>query len=688
MLSLIFLVFIVCLIVLLLLLLVPASKAPPKAPKFRTQVVDVNGEKIYRSLEIKDKLREQWDERITTLYDLTQVRLKEAPDSPLFGSREFTTEYTDKYHYKTTSEFCTDLTHLGGGLANLGVSTHKNLGIWAQNCYEWVVTEHACYAYTITPVPLYHTFGIDSLIYIINHANLEVLVSTVDNCKKLFPNLERCPDLKDFIVIEDQTKSESERQKEMKELSQLVENTEGIHIYTFQSVMEEGKNSPVEHRPPSPSDLCGIVYTSGSTSFPKGVMVPHKMMISCMSAVDRFGYDYSEKDVYISYLPLPHIYERVVLNCLVGCGGRAAFLTNIRNILVELPMIRPTVLPAVPRVLIRVHDGLKKKLNDGPFIMRWAFNVAYYFKKRAILKGKDHPFLDFLIFNKIKSRISDKLNIVVSGGAPLPYLYQEFFSVVFCKKTHQGYGLTESCGPALLHHYFDYDDTTIGHTGSPFASCEVKLQSVPELGYSIEDEEPKGEILLRGNSIFKGYYKDEEKNKEVFTEDGWFKTGDICKVRKDGNFQIIDRKKNIIKLSQGEYVAVELLGDLYQQSKLIEQIFVEGDSAKNYLVAIVKPLFSNVKDKLSLNHLTENEMVSNKMVKQLILSEINRIGRANNKHGFEIPKSVLLIKDGFTIENGMSTATLKLKRPIIRKTFEKKIIQLYEQTDTEFRKNK
>ncbi|KAJ3442361.1 long-chain-fatty-acid--coa ligase [Anaeramoeba flamelloides] len=688
MLSLILLVFVVCLIVLLLLLYVPASKAPPKAPKFRTQVVEVDGEKIYRSLEIKDKLREQWDARIKTLYDMTQVRLKESPDSPIFGSREYTTEYTNNYHYKTTREFCTDFTDLGGGLINLGVLKHENLGIWAQNCYEWVVTEHACYAYSFTPVPLYHTFGIESLIYIINHANLEVLVSTVDNCKKLFPKLERCPDLKYFIVIEDQTKSELERQKEMKELSKLVENPDEIHIFTFQSVIQTGKDSPVEHNPPSPSDLCGIVYTSGSTSFPKGVVIPHKMMISCISAVERFGYNYTPNEVYISYLPLPHIYERVVLNCVVGGGGRAAFITNIRNILVELPLICPTVFPVVPRVLIKVHDGFKKKLNDGPFVMRWVFNVAYYFKKRAILKGKDHPFLDFLIFNKIKSRISKKLSIVVSGGAPLPYLYQEFFSVVFCKKTHQGYGLTESCGPALLHHYFDYDDATTGHVGSPFVSCEIKLQSVPELGYSIEDEEPKGELLLRGNSIFKGYYRDEERNKEAFTKDGWFKTGDIGKLRKDGNFQIIDRKKNIIKLSQGEYVAVELLGDLYQQSKLIEQIFVEGDSAKNYLIAIVKPLFSNVKDKLSLKNLPDDELISNKLVKQLILDEIEKIGRSNNKHGFEIPKSVLLIKDGFTIENGMSTATLKLKRPLIRKKFEKKIIQLYEQTDTEFRKNK
>ncbi|KAH0881462.1 hypothetical protein HID58_068856 [Brassica napus] len=293
-------------------------------------------------------------------------------------------------------------------------------------------------------------------------------------------------------------------------------------------------------------------------------------------------------------------------------------------------------------MMVKSSGGLKERL----------FNAAYNAKKQALLNGKNASAIwDRLVFNKIKDKLGGRVRFMTSGASPLSPEVMEFMKICFGARVLEGYGMTET---ACVISGMDEGDNLIGHVGSPNPACEIKLVDVPEMNYTSADQpNPRGEICVRGPIVFRGYYKDEVQTKEVVDEDGWLHTGDIGLWLPGGRLQIIDRKKNIFKLAQGEYIAPEKIENVYAKCKFVGQCFIYGDSFNSSLVAVVS--------------------VDPDVLKSWAASQGIKL------RGFEFAKAVTLVLEPFTLENGLLTPTLKIKRPQAKEYFAEAITNMYKE---------
>jgi len=281
-----------------------------------------------------------------------------------------------------------------------------------------------------------------------------------------------------------------------------------------------------------------------------------------------------------------------------------------------------------------------------------------------------------MVFNKFKARLGGNVKVMVTGSAPISRHVFQFLQVCFGCPVLQGYGLTETSAAVSVMHLNDYSS---GNCGLPVSCCEVKLEDVAEMNYLVSNNQ--GEICVRGPNISQGYYKDPIKTKEAFDEDGWFHTGDIGKWTENGSISIIDRKKNIFKLSQGEYVAAEHIEAIYARCKYVGQIFVYGDSLQSVLVAIIVPAEALLKNwaKEQQIEYADNfvELCKTDQTKKFILSELTAAGKAGQLRGFEFVKAIHVEATPFSIENNLLTPTFKLKRADLQKHYQAEINSMY-----------
>jgi long-chain acyl-CoA synthetase len=328
---------------------------------------------------------------------------------------------------------------------------------------------------------------------------------------------------------------------------------------------------------------------------------------------------------------------------------------------------------------VTAAGGIKLKL----------FNAALAAKVKLLQRGElKHKVYDALIFNKLKKGLGlDYIRCMISGSAPLSENVMLFFRCMLGVPVVEGYGQTEGAAGATISHPDDV--STVGHVGGPTGVVEIALYDVPEMGYRHTDKfhrgipcQGRGEICIRGPNVFKGYYKDEERTKEAIDEEGWLHSGDIGLWRLDGTLQIIDRKKNIFKLSQGEYVAPEKIENILMRSLFIAQCFVYGDSFQSALVAIVVPDEDYVRSWVgtnapALSDASIEEICKSRDVKVAVLTEIKELSRKSKLQGFEIVQAVHLDSTPFSVENDLMTPTFKLKRQKIRDLNESIITELY-----------
>jgi len=279
-----------------------------------------------------------------------------------------------------------------------------------------------------------------------------------------------------------------------------------------------------------------------------------------------------------------------------------------------------------------------------------------------------HCCYDRLIFNKLRALLGGRVRLMVTGSAPINPDVLDFLKCCFCCPIGEGYGQTETSASATITSPLD---GVSGHVGGPFPCVYIRLRDIPEMDYRTSDNPPKGEICFKGNSIFKGYYKDHEKTREAFDDDGWLRSGDVGVAFPNGSIKIIDRAKNIFKLQQGEYIAPEKLEGVYVQSRFIQQIFVYGDSLQNFLVAIGVAEPEYLKEWGKQRGIVDItlEMNSNADLKKEILADLERLAKENKFSSLEKIKKIHLILDPFTPENEILTPTLKIKRNIAKKTF-------------------
>ncbi|XP_038985081.1 long chain acyl-CoA synthetase 4-like isoform X2 [Phoenix dactylifera] len=615
---------------------------------------------------------------LESCWDVFRMSVEKNPKNRMLGSREFVDGKAGEYIWWSYEEVYNTVMKVGASIRHCGVEQGGRCGIYGVNCPEWVITMEACNAHGIYCVPLYDTLGPGAVEFIICHAEVQIVFveeKKIMELLKTFPNSTKF--LKTLVSFGKVTPKQREE----------VENF-GVAVYSWDEFLLVGENQQFDLPVNKKTDICTIMYTSGTTGDPKGVMISNESIITLIAGVDRLLHcvneQFHEDDVYLSYLPLAHIFDRVIEELFIFQGASIGFWRGDIKLLVEdIGVLKPTVFCAVPRVLDRIYSGLQDKIFSGGFLKQTLFNFAYKYKLRNMNRGSKHdeasPILDKIVFNKVKQGLGGKVRLILSGAAPLATHVEAFLRVVTCAHVVQGYGLTESCAGTFVS--LPNDIAMVGTVGPPVPNVDVCLESVPEMGYDALSSIPRGEICIRGKTLFSGYYKREDLTNEVMI-DGWFHTGDVGEWQPDGSLKIIDRKKNIFKLSQGEYVAVENLENIYGLVPDIDAIWIYGNSFESFLVAIVNP------NELALERWAKENGISgdfaaiceNPKTKESILGELTKIAKAKKLKGFEFIKAVHLDLIPFDMERDLLTPTYKKKRPQLLKYYQTVINGLYKNT--------
>ncbi|XP_027362151.1 long chain acyl-CoA synthetase 4-like isoform X2 [Abrus precatorius] len=564
---------------------------------------------------------------------------------------------------------------VGNSIRSCGYGEGVKCGIYGANCAEWIMSMEACNAHGLYCVPLYDTLGAGAVEFIICHA--EVSIAFAEE-KKIAELLKTFPNATKYLrTIVSFGKVTPEQKQEVEKF--------GLTIYSWDEFLQVGQNQSFDLPVKKRDDICTIMYTSGTTGDPKGVLISNESIITLLAGVKRFLESVNEqlhqKDVYISYLPLAHIFDRVIEETFIWHGASIGFWRGDVKLLIEdIGELKPSIFCAVPRVLDRVYSGLTQKISSGGFLKKTLFNFSYSYKLNNMKKGVAHeeasPLLDKFVFDKVKQGLGGNVRLILSGAAPLAPHVEGYLRVVSCSHVLQGYGLTETCAGTFVSLPNEMD--MLGTVGPPVPNVDVCLESVPEMGYDALSNTPRGEICIKGKTLFSGYYKREDLTKEVLI-DGWFHTGDIGEWQTNGSMKIIDRKKNIFKLSQGEYVAVENLENIYGQVSSVESIWVYGNSFESFLVAVVNPIKQVLEQWTRENGISMdfNSLCEDSRAKSYILEELSKIAKEKKLKGFEVIKAVHLDPVPFDMERDLITPTYKKKRPQLLKYYQNAIDNMY-----------
>ena len=588
------------------------------------------------------------------------------------------------YAFGTFGDLGRERADVGGGLVRFGIAPGDKVGLYSINTPEWVALEAGMTRQGVVSVPLYDTLGPDAVRFICNHAELVAVCCSQAVLPTMLGCLRDCPTVKLIVAYggggAGSTNVEALEAARRGGGASVVPG--GVRVVSYEEFLDSGAKNPVAPTPASPDDLATICYTSGTTGDPKGVMLTHKNLISNAAgyAVDL---ELSPSDCHISYLPLAHIYERVtMLVCLFNGAHVGFYRGDVLGLLDDIAALQPTIFCSVPRLWNRIYDKVNAGVREGSAVTQKLFQWAYASKKRALERGQPpNAFFERLVFSKLRAKLGGRVRYMSTGSAPISAEVMEFLRVCFGGTVFEGYGMTES---ACVISKTAEDDFTTGHVGAPAPCCEIKLVDVREMNYTHRDvPNPRGEVCVRGPSVFVGYYKSKSQTDEVIDRDGWLHTGDIGTWLPGGRLKIIDRKKNIFKLAQGEYVAPEKIENIYARNKYVAQSFVYGDSLQSYLVAIVVPdeeiLAPWAKEKgiAGKSGGDFKSLCANPIVRAHILKSMLATGNEAGLKGFEQVRAIALADELFTVENGLITPTFKLKRPQALARFKAEIDEMY-----------
>ncbi|KAF3778312.1 Long chain acyl-CoA synthetase 2 [Nymphaea thermarum] len=552
---------------------------------------------IYRNIDAKDGLLEP-PEGVDCPWDYFSQSAERCPENRILGHRQilngkacFFLDMAGAYAWRTYREVYDQSIRLGSAIRRCNVGPGASCGIYGINCPEWIIAMEACNSHGIYYVPLYDSLGANAIEFIINHA--EVSIAFIQENKIQVGN--------------------------------------------------EDYDLPQKRK----DDICTIMYTSGTTGDPKGVLLTNRAMLAevhCMDTMlQKTDEGVKESDSYLSFLPLAHVFDQVFENYCISKGASIGFWQgDVRYLLNDCQELKPTLFCGVPRVFDRIYSGINEKVSSGGALKKALFDFAYNYKLNQLRMGLKQnqaaPLFDKLIFSKVS--------------------------------------LTESCAgcfSSLTNEFY-----MIGTIGVPMTAVEARLESVPDMGYDALSTKPAGEICLRGATLFSGYHKRKDLTEDVLI-DGWLHTGDIGEWQPNGTMRIIDRKKNIFKLSQGEYISVENVENIYGGCPAISSIWVYGNSFESFLIAVAVPN-KEVLEHWATTHderLDYNVLCQNPKARMYVLGELNNTGQANKLRGFELLKAVHLEPRPFDMERDLITPTFKLKRQQLLKYYKDIVDELY-----------
>jgi len=548
------------------------------------------------------------------------------------------------------------------GLSALGIKRGDCAALISENRPEWVYADFALQMLGVVNVPVYPSLTSDSIEYILNDSESKiVIVSTKFQLNKLVKISDKCKYLKNIIIF-----NEHEFDPNVKDL------------HTFKSIQQKGRI--VRDESPdlliqsssiiNENDTCTIIYTSGTTGEPKGVVLTHKNILSNVnSALETFPI--THEDVFLSFLPLCHIFERMAgYYTAFASGCTVCYAESIEKVAANLLEVKPTIMTSVPRLFERIYSKILKNVESQPAkkqkIFFWAVEIGRQYmqlKKRGsvpVALNLKHKIADKLVFKKLREKTGGNLRFFISGGAALSRDLGEFFEAVGIQIL-EGYGLTES-SPVLAAN--KPDDYKFGTVGKPFPGVEIKIAS-------------DGEIMARGPNIMQGYFKKRKESEETL-KDGWLHTGDIGVFDGDGFLMITDRKKHLFKTSAGKYIAPTPIENIFLASKYIDQFVLIGDR-RMFLSALIVPDFEAVKeyaDSHKIVYKNEEDLVKNDDIYKLLEEDMARFQK--KLANYERVRKFVLLERPFTIENGEITPSLKIKRKVVEEKYGDLIERMYQ----------
>jgi len=536
----------------------------------------------------------------------------------------------------------------------LNILPNDNIAIFSENCPEWWVSDLAINLNNGVLVPIYATNSAEETKFILNHSDSKIcIVSSEENLKKILKIKNELQNLSKIIVLS----------------NVIVEDQD---VISFKDALELGAKHTgavdfeAKIKSSAPDNLATIIYTSGTTGNPKGVMLSNRNLTSNLRQVISEMDNYiTDNDLFLSFLPLSHAFERTVGYYLpMAVGAKVVFAEDIRKVVDNMKEVRPTFMVSVPRLYEKIHEAILSQVKNSSKIKKIIFamsmkvaakNMSFVcneLPRKGFFKLK-YRFFEKVIFSKLKEAIGmDRMSITVSGGAPLAISDSEFF-IGMGIRIIEGFGLTETSPITNVNKPWEIK---IGTVGPPLPDTEVR----------ISDE---GELQIKGPQVMMGYYKDDEATKNSMTEDGFFKTGDLAILDELGNISITGRIKDIIITAGGKNISPQNIEGSLKKSLYIEQVAVFGDR-KKFLSALIVPSFEHLEkwaEELNIDFDTRKQLINNEKVLEMIKNEIEDLTKSLAR--VEKIKKFILLENEWTQESGELTPSMKVKRKVVQKNF-------------------
>ncbi|KAI9224371.1 hypothetical protein BC828DRAFT_373620 [Blastocladiella britannica] len=597
-------------------------------------------------------------------WELFDVISRRFPTNEYLGYRPIVNDVALPYVWETYAQVRRRVENVSGALAHKGFGASANVGIYSINCPEWMVTALACFRRNCVPVPLYDTLGEEAMSHIISQTDMEIAFASLTKLAGLFEHASRFTKLKTIVTYGEPTDEQADQARSL-----------GIELLSFFEFEKMGSEHPCDPTPPSPDSIAVICYTSGTTGTPKGAMLTHKNVLSCSHSVTlgmRAGKfpEFPQGGTHLSYLPLAHSFEFVNQFFAMAAAGRVGFYQgNPLKIMDDLQTLKPSCFVSVPRLLNRIYDKVWAGVRAKGGLAETLFRTAYASKVEWLKSGYNKSMVfDTVVFSKLNALLGGNVKFILTGSAPLSTEVMQFLRVCFSMDIIEGYGQTECATGATMTWCGDYEG---GHVGSPLSCNEIKLIDVPSMNYTSNDKpNPRGEICIRGNNVFQGYYKEPEKTAEALDKDGWVHTGDVGMWDSNGRLVVIDRVKNLFKLSQGEYVSPERVEGVYQSHPIVAQAFVYGNSLKSCTIAVIVPdeaeftSWAVTKEFLPAGTTTTDmpALLARTEVVAAANKALQDFGREAGLKGFENVRAAHWDSEMWSVDNNLLTPTFKLKR--------------------------
>ncbi|WFD33802.1 long-chain-fatty-acid--CoA ligase [Malassezia cuniculi] len=665
---------------------VPNSKKPGYTEVYRNA--------LYPTIEVNEDT-----------FGLIQQTFSQYANEKCLGHRPFDENKGDlanHFVWRTYKEVDLERTYIGSAISSWvenglldpkqgeGTTKPEKSGIaiayWGPNRPEASVINMANLSFSRISISLYDNYDAAVSCFILQHSHVRVLFTSSHYVPIVLRAADKLPELKAIVLLDiPGPKSLPLFEIQRSELIREWAKSHDVNVFTWNEAIAVGQANPHPFIPPNRDTIESFCYTSGTTGLPKAVIIRHSNIAFGMAGLQHI---LPEKGlVSISYLPLAHILERGWESFILMTGGAVGYYSGkVDRLPEDLQILKPSAMPAVPRVLNRVAAQIETQLAAGGIraaLLSTAINtkIKNYDETGTIT----HAFWDRLVFRKVRAKLGGNLRVMVTGSAPCRKDVLRLLRIALVVDIREGYGQTENMAYAT---YMAPNDPHIGCVGPINPGLELRLRDCPELGYTSEDKPyPRGEVQIRGGSVFTGYYEDEKKTKETFDGD-WLATGDVGQIDQYGRLQIVDRVKNLIKLAQGEYIAIERVEGIFASLPICQQVWLYGDSFQPHLVAVAvpdPPQFAPFASKVLGRHISDSDeaalesAANDPKVVEAVLQEFIRLGKSQKLGTLEQMRALKLRMDPFSPDNNMMTPTLKIKRQEAAKILRKDLDALYEQ---------